>query len=129
MTAGFKIELQGDPTMDTAALQKEICKQHKVLFYPSPSGNKVGIALNVRDRLVPINGLRHPPAGDTTGWYIWAGEEFSTDAEFFKPLHVEHLDDWCPEIRKFLGLPPGWRFLIAGDYEDVWFDPSLLELR
>jgi hypothetical protein len=26
-----------------------------------------------------------------------------------------------------LGLGPGWRFLLTRTYEDVWFDPSLLE--
>ena len=89
---------------------------------------KVGIALNVREGLMPINGLRHPPEGDTTGWYIWAGEELSGEPGFFKPLHVEHLPNWYPEVQKYLGLPPGWRFLIAGDYEDVWYDESLLNL-
>lgn len=106
--------------------QKEICKKHGVTHYPSPPNLKVGIALNVREGITPINGLRHPPEGDTTGWYIWAGDELSIDPEFFKPLHVEHLPDWCPEVQKYLGLPPGWRFLIAGDYEDVWYDESLL---
>lgn len=77
--------------------------------------------------LQPINGLRHLPEGDTTGWYIWAGEKMESDDDFFKPLHVEHLLDWCPDIKKYLGLPPGWRFLVAGDYEDVWYDESLLD--
>src|SRR5258708_6930715 len=74
----------------------------------------------------PLNGLRHPPQGDTTGWYIWSGEQFSTDSEFFVPLHVLHLNDRCPEIVKYLGLGPGWRFLVAPGQEDVWFDSSLL---
>ena len=108
--------------------QKKICDKYGVPFCASPSGMKVGIALNVREGLMPINGLRHPPEGDTTGWYIWAGEELSGDPGFFKPLHVEHLPNWCPEVQKYLGLPPGWRFLIAGDYEDVWYDESLLNL-
>lgn len=106
--------------------QKEICAKYDVAHYPSPPNLKVGIALNVQKGITPINGLRHLPEGDTTGWYIWAGEELSTDPDFFKPLHVEHLSDWCPEVQKYLGLPPGWRFLIAGDYEDVWYDESLL---
>jgi hypothetical protein len=108
--------------------QKLVCTQYKTSYLPSPSGLKVGISLNVRDGLLPINGLRHPPEGDTTGWYIWAGEDFSSDPNFFKPLHVKHLMDWCPEIIRFLGLPSGWRFLVAGEYEDVWFDDSLLEI-
>ena len=112
----------------TENLQKALCKKYKAKFFSSPNNLKVGIATNVRDGIVPINGLRHPPEGETTGWYIYAGEELSDDPDFFKPLHVKHLDDWCPQIKKYLGLAPGWRFLIAGDYEDVWFDESLLTI-
>lgn len=108
--------------------QKVVCEKYGVIHFPSPVNLKVGIALNVREGIMPINGLRHPPEGDTTGWYIWAGEELSTDPAFFKPLHVEHLSSWCPVAQKYLGLPPGWRFLIAGDYEDVWYDGSLLTI-
>lgn len=107
-------------------VQKELCRRFGADFYPAPVDLKVGIALNVREGIVPINGLRHRPEGDTTGWYIWAGEELSSDPDFFKPLHVKHLEQWCPQILKYLGLPPGWRFLLAGDHEDVWFDKSLL---
>ena len=109
-------------------LQKELCKKYEAEFLSSPNNLKVGIATNVREGVVPINGLRHPPEGETTGWYIYAGEELSDDPDLFKPLHVEHLDDWCPQIKKYLGLAPGWRFLIAGDYEYVWFDESLLKV-
>jgi hypothetical protein len=76
----------------------------------------------------PRNGLRHPPEGDTTGWYIWAGDTLSDDADFFEPLHVRHLVERCPELLKFLGLPPGWRFLVASAHEDVWEDESLLDV-
>lgn len=51
----------------------------------------------------------------------------SEEADFFLPLHVEHVGQWCPEVEPYLALPPGWRFLIAPGYEDVWFDPTLLE--
>jgi hypothetical protein len=109
-------------------LQREICQRFGATYCASPDTSKVGISLNVREGVTPIHGLRHPPEGDTTGWYIWAGEELSERPDFFKPLHVAHLDAWCPQIKKYLGLPPGWRFLIAGDYEDVWFDENLLNL-
>jgi len=109
--------------------QIEVCKKYGVSFVESPVNLKVGITKNIKDGILPINGLRHPREGDTTGWYIWAGEEFSEDPNFFVPLHVEHLKEWCPRIIKYLGLPPGYRFLLGeGDYEDVWEDPSLLEI-
>ncbi len=108
-------------------VKSELCKRHLAEFFGSDDHLKVGISDTVAEGVLPINGLRHPPEGDTTGWYIWAGEELSSDPGFFKPLHVLHLDNICPQILKYLGLPPGWRFLVAGDYEDVWYDETLLE--
>jgi len=48
------------------------------------------------------------------------------EPDAFVPLHVEHLAAWRPEILRFLGLPPGWRFLTDGSYVDVWYDAALL---
>jgi len=112
--------------MDSTKEQMIICKKYGTDFIEAAPYLKVGIAENVKTLLIPINGLRIPLKGDTTGWYIWAGEEFSSDPDFFVPLHIEHLGEWCPQIIKFLGLPPGWRFLIADNYEDVWQDLGLL---
>lgn len=113
----------------TRTEQEAVCQRHGVNCDLPGDEMKVGIARNVRDRTLPINGLRHAPAGDTSGWYIWAGEgEPSDDPEFFLPLHVAHLSEWCPDALRFLGLPPGWRFLIAGAHEDVWQDPTLLNV-
>jgi hypothetical protein len=77
---------------------------------------------------MPINGLRHPPEDGTNGWYIWAGLELEELDESFVALHVAHIDEWHPDISKYLALPPGWRFLFAPDYQDVWFDEALLEI-
>jgi len=106
--------------------QRELCRRFGVACQPSSPDLKVGIAENAQAGTFPINGLRHAPEGDTTGWYIWAGEDFSEDPNFFKPLHVKHLDQRCPLVLKYLGLPPGWRFLVSDGYEDVWFDAKLL---
>ena len=108
--------------------QEDICDGQRVAFVPSPSDSKVGVSANVESGILPINGLRHPPVGDTSGWYIWAGAELSSDPDFFVSMHVVHLQEVRPEIMKFLGLPPGWRFLKAGEYEDVWFDASVLRV-
>ncbi|MDO4907234.1 hypothetical protein [Neisseria sp.] len=108
--------------------QLEICHKYHADFYPSHDHLKVGIAHNVKEKnLYPIHGLRYKPEGDTTGWYIWAGDEFSEDKDFFSPLHVSHINEWRLEIYKFLALPPGYRFLIGENgYEDVWFDENLI---
>ncbi|MEX0273784.1 MAG: hypothetical protein AB3N16_05345 [Flavobacteriaceae bacterium] len=114
--------------MDLIEKQKNICLKYSSSFRESPKGFKVGISDSVKDGVQPIHALRHFPSDDTTGWYIWAGE-YSDDPDFFKPLHVEHLDKWCPLILPYLGLDAGWRFLIAedGNYVDIWEDLSLLD--
>ncbi len=60
-----------------------VCKKYSVEFFESPEYLKVGISKNVKSGKLPINGLRHFPEKGTTGWYIWQGEEFSRDPEFF----------------------------------------------
>ena len=112
---------------DLYALQMAVCTKHgQPCMTPGPE-TKIGFALETIGR-VPINGLRHPPQGDTNGWYIWCGEELSEAANFFSPLHTIHILEKCPEALQFLGLPPGWRFLIAEDHIDVWYDSSLLDV-
>jgi hypothetical protein len=73
----------------------------------------------------PIHGLRHTPEGNTNGWYIWVGE-YSSATDFFSHLQTAHLLEDAPEALKSLGLPRGWRFLLAKDYADVWFSAALL---
>lgn len=73
----------------------------------------------------PVHGLRHPPQGDTSGWYLWTGDLGDRD-DFFVPLHPSHLADLIPDVLRELSAPPGTRFLLAPGYRDVWFDPALL---
>jgi hypothetical protein len=113
----------------TVVEQQALCRKYGVEWIAAAEHLKVGISRTVRAGLQPLNGLRHPPAGDTTGWYLWAGEELSSAPDFFEPLHVVHLAEWCPLALRFLGLPPGWRFLATASYEDVWNDPTLLHVR
>jgi hypothetical protein len=74
-----------------------------------------------------LNALRHSPEGDTSGWYIWGGERLLDEPEFFKPLHVSHLAEYCPSLLPYIGLAPGWRVVLASGHEDVWYDQSLLK--
>lgn len=63
-----------------------ICKKYNTEIYPVSDISKIGVAENVKQTgLYPINGLRHRPKGNTNGWYIWAGENFSHDKNFSCP--------------------------------------------
>lgn len=111
---------------DWHSMQREVCSHHSAEYLETSEFKKIGLADNVTTGLLPLNGLRHPQVSDSSGWFIWAGNELSKDPDFFKPVHAAHLVNLCPQIIPFLGLAPGWRFLIAGDYKDVWYDAALL---
>lgn len=105
--------------------QRELCKRYGAQFVSTPPEDKVGFATST-EGLKPLNGLRHPQTAGTSGWYLWCGESFSEAADFFQPLCASHLYESLPEASQLFGLPPGYRFLLAGDYLDVWFDEKLL---
>ncbi len=115
--------------MDVVLEQKEVCLRVGAKYEPLDLNSKLGISANFLSGVLPLNGLRHPQEADMCGWYLWAGEELSEAADFFQPWHVYHLIERRPDLSKYLGLAPGWRFLVAGDYDDVWFDPKLLEVE
>lgn len=94
--------------------QEEVCSRFGVTGIPPLAGEKLGIALETVGKL-PINGLRIRLAG-TCGWFIWAGEDASTDSNFYQPLHVEHIGDYLPSVLQYLSLPAGYRFQIADGY-------------
>lgn len=103
--------------------QRAICQRFGTQYMPPEPDQKVGIALESLGH-VPLYAVRLPPENGTCGWYIYAGE-YAADDDFYKPLHVAHLAGHCPSIVPYLGLPPGWRVLLAPGYEDVWFDDAL----
>ena len=114
--------------MDRAKIeeaQKELCNRYGAPFVSTSPGDKVGFATATAG-LKPLNGLRHPQTTGTSGWYLWCGESISEAADFFEPLHASHIYESLPEASHLFGLSPGYRFLLAGDYLDVWYDEKLL---
>jgi hypothetical protein len=78
--------------------------------------------------LKPLNAVRHPPVGQTNGWYVWRGGPVPEDEDdFFSPSHVEHVEDQFPELLPYLVLPPGFGVILATGYEDIWFNEIFLE--
>jgi hypothetical protein len=105
--------------------QRTLCERYGASFTPPEITYKVGISESALRGEWPLHGLRHSPESGTTGWFIWAGE-WSDEVDFFKPLHFYHMAEDCPAALPFMALPPGWRFLVAPGFEDVWFDNELL---
>jgi hypothetical protein len=109
-------------------LQRRICRRYATDFVECLPDSKIGIARNARPGIWPLNGLRHPPEGGTSGWYVWAGDALSLDPDFFQSHRVSQVSELLPPIVPYLALPPGWRFVLAENHEDVWYDPELLQV-
>ncbi len=123
--------------------QRAVCQQYQADYLASENEHLLGVSRSVREGSRPLHGLRHQPEDGTTGWYIWAGEvaphvatheaparergEWSDADDFFQPVHVAHIEDWAPRLERYLGLGPGWRFLLVPEegYEDVWYDENI----
>jgi len=115
--------------VELSADQLAVCARLGVTPDEPRGDSRLGIAPNARrSDLWPLNGLRHRPEHGTSGWYIWRGADLGQADDFFESLHTSHLRDWCPDAVRFLGLPPGWRFLIGPGQEDVWYDATLLNV-
>jgi hypothetical protein len=108
--------------------QLEVCRKYGASFLGIEPESKLGVAPSIKTELLPLNGLRHPPGNGANGWYLWSGRDFPVENDAFFPLHVSHLGRWNSLALKYLGLPPGWRFLTDGVYEDVWYDETLLQI-
>jgi hypothetical protein len=89
--------------MDEAE-QRAVCNQHGTEFLPPVAGSRVGIAIETLG-LQPLNGMRIDPEGGVCGWYLWSGGEPSGADDFYKPMCIEHLADYCPDAIPFLALP------------------------
>lgn len=107
--------------------QKLICAKYEAALWLTLPDEIIGVAENLNLEATILNGLRHNPTKGTAGWYLWAGEELSADPDFFKPIHMMHLRDRRPDIIQYLGLGPGWRFLVVPneDHIDVWHDKTI----
>jgi hypothetical protein len=72
-------------------LQKGVCRTFGANFLACDESLRIGISRDFDPRRIPINGLRNPPEGNMTGWYIWATEIFSEADDFFTALCASHL--------------------------------------
>lgn len=101
-------------------IQKEICIRYGSKFEPLNASEMVAVAIDSLGK-IPINGIRHIlKEGENISWFFYCGE-FCDDDDFFKPMHIEHLSDYLPQVMPYVALEQGFRFVIDNEgYEDVW---------
>ena len=120
--------------------QVSICKRFSVKPLATLDLFKVGIALNIRSGLQPVNGLRLNPKGDSSGWYIlweeldkWANDigliqNIITVKPFYLPeysIGIKDLTDECQASLDGADVGDDWseevqRWQDEGDFVFVW---------
>lgn len=116
---------------DIVQEQKDDCKRLDLPWISVDKGLMIAINNLLLTDTQPINGLRHHRQKNIDGWYLWSGEEIPQDMHnFLNSIHPIHLVEKRPLVLRYLGLPYGYRFQIDDkDYEDIWFDQSILEIE
>jgi hypothetical protein len=110
---------------ETDERQRQLCAERQLPWTPPTGGSVVEVGRDVGTGLWPVRGMRLPIEGSACGWRLWAGEgEMSRSPDYFELVKVEYLYDRCQEVLPYLGLPPGWRFVVAPGYFDVTDDPA-----
>lgn len=108
------------PLQELIAEQKLLCEEVGSAYVEVSGDDVIAVAVNTLNQ-DPIVGIRK--AVDTAtkvSWYIYGGEQVSSDADF-EIMTVRELQDIAPEALPYLALDQGFRFMIdADDYEDVW---------
>jgi hypothetical protein len=99
-------------------LQQDVCGNIGAQFLVCDHSLKIELAEILIHDVFPSTATS-PTRGRNGGMVHLVGRNLSDAPDFFVPLHAIHLHERCPEILKYLGLAPGWRFLIAPGYEDV----------
>ena len=111
---------------ELASVQRELCARFGAAYHPCHPQARLGLASNITAATRNLNGVRIEPSGDACGWYLWAGDEWAEPPDFYIPLRAQSAQTWAPLALPYLGLPPGWRFLLREDRIDVWKDLTLL---
>ena len=104
--------------------QRRVCEQYKATFVPRLPVLKVGICARREGR----NSADSWIEDGSRPWHDGLVHLAQATSQAERVFHRCTLNTCQSGVlrRQFLGLPPGWRFLIADGFEDVWYDAKLL---
>ncbi|WP_434294000.1 immunity protein Imm33 domain-containing protein [Burkholderia gladioli] len=103
---------------DLLELQQQTCER---LGLPDCEPEEmVAVAISTLGKM-PVYGTRISlPGGGNVSWFFHCGE-YSEAADFYQPVHAEHLSELLPLVLQYLRLPPGSKFIVdSHGYEDIW---------
>lgn len=103
--------------------QLDVCDQVQAPFDPPAADRLVAVSDGVLDGVRPLEGVRYSPSEHMSGWLLTT-DLYDGDINSMKLLHAYHVTAARPELARYFGLPPGFRFALD-DQEHVWFDEKV----
>ena len=103
--------------------QKACCNHYGVEFHVCNEEQLIVVSEGVVDEKLEVEGVRYPSPNHMSGWWITT-DLYDGNTDSLKTIHASHLFEARPDLAPYLGLPYGYRFLLGGESEHVWFDPS-----
>ncbi len=104
--------------------QQECCEHYSSNYTPTELEQLVVISDGIYEGAVPVEGVRYPSPSHMTGWWLTT-DNYNGDVDTLQSVHFRHIVEKRPELAIYMGLKPGYRFLLGGKDEHVWFDEKV----
>lgn len=105
--------------------QHEACRLAGGAFSPPLPDQKIAVSAGVLAGVQPVEGVRYPAPPHMSGWYLTT-DQYSGNVRDLQIEHLYHLTAARPELARYIALPPGYRFFLAGAKESVVLDEAVL---
>lgn len=110
--------------MDLEKKQEACCAHYSAGFLPPDAMQLVVISDGVLLGEHEVEGVRYPSPDHMSGWWLTTSL-YSGNLESLKTVHFKHIAEALPNIAQYMGLPHGYRFVLGGQSEHVWFDSEV----
>lgn len=101
--------------------QRWVVERYGAEFDPIEEEDLVAVSASIMASGTAVDGVRYPPVGPNSGW-ILTEPGFSGTVDDLEHHHAYHVAASRPDIERYFGLPPGWRFEWSNDGEAVFRD-------
>ncbi len=112
--------------MNIEKSQKECCEHYSAEFSPIVPTQLVTISKGIYEGVVPVEGVRYPSPSHMSGWWLTT-DEYDGNLDSLVTVHFQHIIEKRPELALYMALPFGFRFILGGDSESVWFEQEVAD--
>ena len=105
-------------------IQEQCCQHYEASPVGVSEDQLVVISSGVYEGNVEIEGVRYPSPKHMSGWWLTT-HLYDGNLDSLKTVHFKHIASKRPDITMYMALPFGYRFLLGGESEHVWFDEDV----